>query len=306
MEQLPPLNALRALEAAARTGGFARAAKELFVTQSAVSHQIRQLEQWFGFRLFERTGGRARPTPRGEALARVLTDAFSDITVVCGRMRETDAGTLLKIATIPSVAVCWLIPRIQDFYGRHSDIPVRLSYAIYGQAADLHETDVAIVYSRGHPRIAGAHATPIFEGAAVPMCSAAFRDRHAPLNSAWQIAAVPLLHDTDTNGWQQWFSKVSVPRPAMSEGPMFEDFHLMHSATLAGQGVALCPPSILGDDLSSGRLIALSDEPVNADFRYYFLEPIEPRRGAARHIEAFKSWLLEKIDEDNARSMSAA
>ena len=293
MEQTPPLNALKTFEAAARNDGFARAADELCVTQSAVSHQIRQLEDWFGVRLFDRTGGRARLTPQGQRLARALGEAFADIRTACRSVSESAAGEPLNIAVIPSVATCWLIPRMAGFNRKHPDITIRFMYAIHGHPIDFRQADVAIVYSQGRPAVPSTRVTEVFEGAAVPVCSQLFLERRGPLSGPEQIATAPLLHDTDWQGWSDWFMNATGEERLVSEGPVFEDFNLMRSAALSGQGVALCPLSVITDDLEAGRLLALSDITVNEDHAYYVLEPVTPRKGAAAETEAFKTWLLE-------------
>lgn len=298
MDQIPPLNALKSFEAAARNDGFARAADELCVTQSAVSHQVRQLEEWFGIRLFERTGGKARLTPQGERLARSLGEAFSDIGAACRRISETTATEPLNIAVIPSVAACWLIPRMPEFMNAHPHITIRLTYAIHGQPIDFQVTDVALVYAHGRISFANTRATPIFPGAAAPVCSQLFLDRHGPLSSPKDIAKVPLLHDTDWQGWSDWFLKTTGEERAAGDGVVFGDFHLMRSAALSGQGVALCPLSIIQDDLKGGRLVSLSGTTVNEKSAYYILESDVSGRTPAPNVSAFKTWLLDAAKGD--------
>src|SRR5260221_13205150 len=128
MPRLPPLNALKCFEAAARAGSFSRAADDLHVTQSAVSHQIRQLEDWFGQTLFDRLGRQTVPTPKGEELAKALGEAFDIMAVACKRLAQSDAGPALTIAVLPSIATIWLIPRLARFFGRHPNISVQVIY----------------------------------------------------------------------------------------------------------------------------------------------------------------------------------
>ncbi len=293
MDQTPPLNALRAFEAAARNNGFSRAADELFVTQSAISHQVRQLEDWFGVQLFERGGGRARLTPQGEGLARSLGDAFTEIRDACRKVRETAVGEPLNIAVIPSIAACWLIPRMAEFTAENSDFPIRLTYAIHGQPIDFNQTDIAIVYSREKLAVPRARATPLFPGASVPVCSQSLLDWHGPLTGPEQIAGAPLLHDTDWRGWSDWFLKTTGQERRADDGVVFEDFNLMRSAALSGQGVALCPLSIIQDDLKAGRLVALSETTIDEESAYYILEPASLPRTSAPKTRTFKAWLLD-------------
>ena len=139
MAKLPPLNALKCFEAAARSASFSRAAEELHVTQSAVSHQIRQLEQWFGVTLFDRQGRQTVPTARGEELARALAEAFDMIGSACRRIAQPDSAPALTIAALPSVATIWLIPRLSHFFRANPDISVKVIYAFHNQRIDFDE-----------------------------------------------------------------------------------------------------------------------------------------------------------------------
>ncbi len=312
MSQLP-LNALRVFESVVRHGSFRAAADELCVSQSAVSHQIRHLEQWFDAPLFDRSGSRPRALQRAEELADTLRHSLAEIQHACERARPRNSGSAdLVIAAIPSVAVCWLIPQLSDFRQRHPEIATRVIYAFHGQALDLSDVDFAFVYADGKPNIPGTQAHYLLPGASVPVCSPAIA---ATLNGENLLSAsntLVFLHDSDTQGWQAWFRRAHDSDQSLP-GPVFEDFNLLRAAVLAGQGVALCPPAMLQDDLHSGRLVQLSDISVKNSWNYYLLEhvaagthatsnPLDstganahaPR--ATRHSEAaglFKQWLAE-------------
>lgn len=143
---LPPLNALRAFEAVARTGSFRAAAETLFVTQPAISHQIRNLEDWMGAPLFDRSGRMPQLLPRGQALAQDLSRAFDAIGAACRRARPATDPALV-VAAIPSVAVCWLIPRLPRFQAAHPKVQLRVIYAHHGHDIDFHEVDLAFVFA---------------------------------------------------------------------------------------------------------------------------------------------------------------
>lgn len=142
----PPLNALRAFEAVARLGSFRAAAEALFVTQSAISHQIRNVEDWLGKPLFEREGNRTRLLPHGADLARSLAGSLAEIEAACNRARNT--GQALVIAAIPSVAMCWLIPRLSRFRTAHPEIEVRIVYAMHGREINFHDVHLAFVFAK--------------------------------------------------------------------------------------------------------------------------------------------------------------
>jgi LysR family transcriptional regulator, glycine cleavage system transcriptional activator len=287
-----PLNALRVFEAAARRGSFSAAAEELCVTQSAVSHQIRQFEDWLGGPLFAREGNRIRLLPHGEALAKTLAGSFSEIELACRRARRAAGPPTLVIAAIPSVAVCWLVPRLADFRARHPATEIRVVYAIHGQRIDFVDTDFALVFSEGPPRIEGIRATPFLPGASAPVCNAqlAAAIRRAGLGPG--LVAAELLHDSHLGGWREWLARAGIEAPSSLPGPVFEDFNLLRAAALAGQGVALCPVAMIEKDLGSGRLVQLSSVTVHEEYAYYLLERPPADAAARKAAEAFRSWLL--------------
>lgn len=289
---LPSLAALRTFETAARLGSFARAADELCVTQSAVSHQVRQLEDWFQIQLFERKGRTIELNSKGLELYNVLNSAFADISSACHRLKSSGAGPNLTIAAIPSVATCWLIPRLNEFYKLHPEISVQLIYAMHGGSIDFASVDVAIRY--GGQDWPGSQATPFLSGASVPMCSPAVVDSLPQECTAEHLPAALLLHDTDHSGWKKWFNACNTSVPGQFTGPVFQDFNLLRSAALAGQGIALCPPALLADDLRENRLMPISKVAVNEDTRYWLLEPPRVDRARLTAISAFKAWLLSQ------------
>ncbi|MEY4982645.1 MAG: hypothetical protein RIR62_911 [Pseudomonadota bacterium] len=289
---LPPLNALRAFEAVVRLGSFRAAAAALFVTQSAVSHQIRHLEQWFGGDLFDRTGNRPVPLPHAQELARALSLSFAEMTAACTRAREHRETHPLVIAAIPSVAICWLIPRLADFRERHGG-EVRIVYALHGQGIDFRDVHLAFVFGAAPPAIAGVRVDDFLPGVSVPVCSPEHATRLAtqagtgPAPLAWA-----LLHDTDLTGWQAWFRRAGIDAPVPQGGPVFADFNLLRAAALAGQGVALCPAAMVRPDLEAGRLVQLSSVSVLEDQRYFLLSAPVADPALAAQARAFRDWTL--------------
>lgn len=285
--KLPPLTSLRAFEAAARLGSFSKAAAELCVTQSAVSHQVRQLEDWFGAPLFDRFGRAVTLNHRGAVLTESLGRAFEDIERACRRARAEDSSTL-TVAVIPSVASCWVIPRLDQFLATHPEITVRLIYAFHRQPPDFGEADIEVRY--GEAQWADCQVTPFLPGRAVPVASCSYAERAGPFSAPQHFLGANLFHDTDRSGWVEWFHKAGLASAGSAPGPIFEDFNLLRAATLAGQGVALCATALLRDDLAAGRLKILSDLSIHDHRGYYILEPKQPSTLAARQ---FKSWLLD-------------
>ena len=286
-----PLNALRSFEAVARLGSFNAAAKALFVSQSAISHQVRHLEDWLGQPLFDRSGARSRLLPHGHNLARDLTLALGGIETACQRARAEAEPPALVVAAIPSVAICWLIPRLPDFRAAHPDIPMRIVYSFFGQPVDFNTVHLAFVFSRGVPDLPNIRAEPFLPGESVPVCSPslikAFGGAIAPGQGFLDVG---LLHDTDTSAWSEWFTTTGAAPPAEFDGSVFEDFNLLRAAALSGQGVALCPKAMIDADLANGSLVQLSDVTVLNEFDYYLLAPESGDRLTISRAITFRDW----------------
>jgi LysR family glycine cleavage system transcriptional activator len=292
MVRLPPLNALKCFEAAARSGSFSKAADELHVTQSAVSHQIRQLEEYFGFPLFDRQGRQTVPTNQGRELADALGEAFGIMVSACKRAQQSSEGPSLTIAALPSVATIWLIPRLSQFFRDFPQIGVKVMYAFHGAPVDFNDVDVAILYGTGF--WPGAVITPFLDGTSVAVANAAFIEKHGPFGKPEALLTAPLIHDTNQSGWQRWFRAAGLGSVDLMAGPVFEDFNLLRSAVLAGSGAALCPATLIAGDIKSGRLVPLSDITLPEENSYYLLEPENPEPARAEAIKLFKQWLLKQ------------
>jgi DNA-binding transcriptional LysR family regulator len=295
LARLPSLNALRCFEAAARSGSFSRAAEELNVTQSAVSHQVRQLEDWFGLTLFDRQGRQTIPTAKGQELARALAEAFDIMSSACRRLQQNDNDPALTIAALPSFATIWLIPRLSRFFEEHPDVSVKVVYAFAGKTLDFDEIDIAVLWGPGEWE--GCRATKLLPGATAPICNPIFLEKEGPFDVPQAILGKPLLHDDDRLDWQNWMRHAGLKHAGPAPGPIFQDFNLLRAATLAGQGIALCPLSLIADDLSSGRLVQLFDTAIKQDYSYSIIEPATGAGRRSEVLEVFKRWLLDAARE---------
>lgn len=277
-------------------GSFGAAADVLFVTQPAVSHQIKHLEQWLGVPLFDRRGRVPKLLPRGVALARDLTIAFDGIDAACRRAGPATSDATLVVAAIPSVAICWLIPRLPMFRSRHPDIQLRVVYAHHGHAIDHAATDLAFTFADEPPQAAGTRSTSFLSGLSVPVAGPSLvTTRPKRLSLSWLLKA-GLLHDNDPSGWKTWLHRAAEPVPERLPGTVFEDFNLLRAAALAGQGVALCSLAMIQPDLAEGRLVQLSDVSVLENFDYYLTQSdLTPRDASRRKArQAFLSWIEEQ------------
>ena len=292
----PPLNALRAFEAVARLGSFRAAADSLCVTESAVSHQIRNVEEALGKSLFEREGNRTRLLPVGRELALRLSVSFAEIDAAVEQARSSSC--VLVIAAIPSVAMCWLIPRLSRFRSAHPEIEVRIVYALHGHEINFHDVQLAFVFARSEPTGSIIEGHFFLEGESVPVCSPArlnILGKH-PENIS-DFLRLGLLHDRDETGWKTWLSGLEdqssdLKDGATLEGTTFEDFNLLRAAALSGQGVALCPPTMVQPDLNSGALVQISDRVLDEGFNYYLLTSTSASPRLLRHAHIFRDWAL--------------
>jgi LysR family transcriptional regulator, glycine cleavage system transcriptional activator len=291
-----PLNALRAFEAVARLGSFRAAADALFVTQSAISHQIHNIEEWLGKPLFEREGNRTRILPHGAELARNLAVSLTEIEAACDRARNSSQA--LVVAAIPSVAMCWLIPRLSHFRAVHPTIEVRIVYAMHGRDINFHDNHLAFVYAESAP------TGPLFEsafflsGKSVPVCSPGVLERLgcSPANKS-DFQSLGLLHDTNQIGWKTWLKDLDSTASKLSstdtiEGTTFEDFNLLRVAALSGQGAALCPRSMIQPDLQSGGLVQISDRVLDEGSDYYLLSAAKAAPQVMQQAQLFRDWAM--------------
>ncbi|WFU51653.1 LysR substrate-binding domain-containing protein [Sinorhizobium terangae] len=286
---LPPLGALRVFEAAARLASFSRAADELHVTHAAVSHQIRQLEEWFGRPLFLREKRGVRLASEAERLAEALCASFNRIAAEAEALRRRTKSEI-TVACIPSIATRWLIPALSNFLATHADIMVKVVYAMAEQR--LRETGCDVLITLGADTSDGVLCTRLFSRVNKPVASPRYLEGKSDLTSAEQIATADLLHDETITHWEQWFSKAGLLPGRAPTGPVFQDFNLLATAAIAGHGVALCPVEVCRREIQNGDLIVLSDISV-LDTESYFLISKASRQKA---VAAFCDWFRQVVD----------
>lgn len=280
---LPPLHLFRTFEVAARAASFSRASRELGLSQAAVSQQIRQLETWLGRRLFLREGRGVRLTPAGEEMQEAVAAGLGLIGRAAGRLRRS-AATDLTIACIPSIALRWLIPNLSALQDLLPAAGIRLLYARPHQPFDPEDMDILITL--GAPDSHGARSVPLFSRRNRPVASALLVERHPELRELPGLAAADLLHDDSTEGWAAWFARAGVAQPGALRGPVFQDFHLLSTAVLAGQGVALCPVEVFRQEIARGELVVLSGIETDGDQTYLMTHD----SAAPPAVRAFADW----------------
>lgn len=293
--RLPPLNALRAFEASARHLSFARAAGELGVTPPAVSHQVRQLEEYLGVQLFRRLTRRVVLTEAGQAALPRLTEGFDMLAEAAAALRagEQCAGPL-TVSVAPSFAAKWLVPHSESFRAACPDIDLRISANIYPVDFRTEEVDVAVRFGRGaYP---GLKADKLVAEVIAPLCSPRLAEGPRPLRRPADLAHHTLLHDDSVSSvgpapdWRMWLKLAGCEHIDASRGPRFSYADHAMQAAAEGQGVLLGRLSIAGDDLKAGRLVRPFDQEIPTEFAYYLVRPdrgIDPPR-----VAAFRDWIL--------------
>ena len=291
--ELPPLHALAAFEAAARSLSFAKAAKELCVTPSAVSHRIRLLEQHYGVRLFLRESRTLALTEEGRIFLESVLDVLSILQGTASRI----ANTLRKQVTINvahSFANKWLVERLDSFHQHqpHVDLQIRaLKITSLNRLLDLRsgEVDVAIRYGRANDW-EGFQSIELMQVELFPVCSPEYLAKLGTMSSPADVARGILLH-SEREPWQLWFDAAAVNTALPRQGPTFSDAALLLSAAISGQGIALARDVLVRRDLAAGRVVRLSDLGVASSSAYY---AVILRRTVRPEVDDFVKWLVRE------------
>ena len=294
VRRLPSLNALRAFWAAARHRSFAAAADELHVTASAVSLQIRQLEDELDFKLFERTPKGLVLTPQGSRLLPGISQAFEHLKGTIASIDEPAAGRgSLSLSVAPSFATKWLLPRLGQFLERHPDIEVDVKANIELTDFAKDEVDLAIRYGGGsYP---GLSVELLLEDRMFPVCSPELLMRYGQRDPMKVFNEAPLLHDISADrdpavpSWKMWLKASGLDDVDWRRGPRFNQTALTLDAALAGLGIALAPALLVDGDLAAGRLVRLARDELKGDFAYYLVHPADKAQLPA--LQQFKTWL---------------
>ncbi|MBT5432388.1 MAG: transcriptional regulator GcvA [Alphaproteobacteria bacterium] len=291
--RLPPLNALRAFEAAARHLSFTRAAEELNVTQAAVSHQVKALEERLGVRLFERHGRGLWLTDEGEILLPYLRQAFDLIADGTDLIVSHDAHGPLSVTMLPTFAVRWFIPRLRQFQIKEPEIEVRMVTTERNVDFAREDVDCGIRYGTGD--WPGLDSDKLFEDRYVAVCNPELLTRKPRLNRPEDLRHQTLLHESNDEDWRYWLSALHVAGVDGSRGLFFDSSDLAMEAAAAGLGVALGSQIIMQDDLDEGRLVMPFGDLTDENLSHWLVYP----KGSARKpkVAAFRAWLLEEAVE---------
>ncbi len=281
-----PLNALRAFEASARHCSFTRAGMELFVSQTAVSHHVKSLEDLLGVKLFRRLPRGLALTDEGAALAPVLTDAFRRVTATMSRFEEGHFHEVVTVGVVATFAVGWLMERLPAFHQAHPYLDLRIM--TNNNRVDLagDGLDLAIRFGDGSWR--GTEAMHLIASPLSPVCSPMMA---AKLAQPADLARVELLRSYRADEWMRWFEAAGAPKPVL-RGMMFESSLALAEAAARGVGVALVPINMFERNLDDGRLVQPFETTVTTgDYWLTRLKshPVTPG------MQAFENWLLQQL-----------
>jgi len=293
--RLPPLNALRAFEAAARHGGFARAAGELSVTPAAVSHQVKALEAFLGVALFERLPHGLRLTPAGAAYLPELSRGFDQLARAEGRLRGPEVRGPLVVSVLPSLAARWLAPRLSAFHRRHPEVELRVLSAWENADLAAGEADVGLRYGSGdYP---GFTVLKVMEERLFPVCAPTLLAAgERPLRDWPDIVLHTLLEDDQVRpdepwiAFDPWLRRHGLGREAVRR-LWFTDANALMAAALAGLGVAMGRSALVAEDLRDGRLVRPFLDSRPADYAYFAV--VTEEAAESPRVRAFLGWLRE-------------
>jgi LysR family glycine cleavage system transcriptional activator len=289
--RLPSLNGLRAFEAAARHLSFTLAASELNVTQTAISHQIRRLEEELGIRLFVRQNRALALTPEARDYLPGVRAAFNDLRLATDRLLRKDDDKVLTVSTLASLAAKWLLPRLTDFQEQHPGIDVRITTSANLVDFQRDNVDAAIRYGRG--QWPGLRADWLMADELFPVCSPSLLRGDKPLRQPEHLRGYPLLHTSNANSddWRLWLTAAGLPADiAQQPGITFDMIFMTIQAAIDGIGVAMGRTSYVQDDIAKGRLVVPFKIALPADAGFYLVSP-QGRREAPK-LAAFRQWVV--------------
>ncbi len=291
--RLPPLNALRAFEAAARHMNFSRAADELSVTPGAVSQQIQNLEEYVGAALFKRTPKGLLLTDGAQTALPALREAFDRLAEAASLLTAAEDGRRLTVSAAPSFAAKWLVPRLGRFEAAHPEVDVWLSAGLELVDFTGGEVDLAIRYGTG--RYPGLEVSRLLGETVSPVVSPRLKEE-IPLHDLADLSRHVLLHDGSPDAddscpdWSMWLAARGVKGVDGARGPRFNQSSLVIEAAVNGRGVALAKQTLAQADLDAGRLAIPFDIATAVDFAYYIVHP--KAKGRLSQVKAFVAWLL--------------
>ncbi|MTH99019.1 LysR substrate-binding domain-containing protein [Roseibium sp. RKSG952] len=286
---LPSISSLLALEAVDRLGSASAAAEELSLTQSAISRQLKTMEEQLGVELIQRTQMRLNLTPAAKEYVEIARSALQQLAQASLKLKANPTGGSLHLSILPAFGMHWLAPRLQDFARRHPEVTVNLNTRLKPFDFEAEPFDAAIHF--GQQDWAGVNYMPIMREEVLPVCAPdLLPENTSDIN--W-LHDAPLLHlDTRPDAWERWFMAQGQPAEGV-RGMLFDQFSTMIQATIHGLGVALLPSYLVTEDLNNGRLVLAWDGPPVSLGDYYLVWP--QRQAESEPLKSFLKWLKGQL-----------
>ena len=301
LRRLPPLNALKAFEAAARSESFTRAAEELFVTQAAVSQQVKALEATLGLKLFNRERQRLSITESGREYLGVIRDALDRIAIGTNQLIQRQSSGVLTISTSPDFAAKWLVHRLGRFAQTHPEIDLRVSATMNHVDLAREQVDLAVRHGDGH--WAGLDVVRLCSEQLFPVCSPKLVSGRNRITRPPDILKFPLLRLEDGSNWSRWLTAAGISEP-VPHGPVLNQASMLIDAAVNGQGIALARTALAAGDLISGRLVRPIDVGLKMPNTYWIVHPNVT--ASVPKITMVRDWLLAEAASDARRLKSLA
>lgn len=303
MRRLPPLNALRVFDAAARHGSFIKASEELCVTPSAVSHQLKSLEEFLGIELFKREKRTITLTPAGERYLPSVQMALDELEFATRRLISAPNSNVINVSVAPTFLTRWLVPRLASFQEAYPNIELRLESSIDFVDFDNSDTDMAVYFGKGHWSGIEAHLmrnlylTPVF--------SPQMAEREGAIAEPEDLVKHTLINVTGRHSeWARILQKLGVSVSGVTKTISFSSTVLAVSAATEGIGVALADVALLQREIASGLLVAPFDVSLDSHNAFYLV--YKENRTLTPAMQIFRDWMLEEMQRDLAQAQVLA
>ena len=296
IRRLPPLNALRSFESAARLGSFNRAAEELFVTPSAISHQIKSLEEFLGLKLFHREKRQVQITAAGEKYLVAVAHALDELDGATRRLMSAPNTSAVTFEAPPAFLNRWLMPRIKDFQALHPDVELRLSAGGVNYI-DFDHSDLDMAVFFGDQPLENVESHLVHRSVVVPVCNPRLMEEHA-LASLEDLKGETLIHVTSRrNEWQRLLRQSGVTLSGQEKGLSFSSTQLALGAALEGLGIALSDKALISRELQYGQLVMPVEAELLTGKAFYLIYP--KGRQLTYGMRVFRDWLLQVMGLNN-------
>lgn len=297
--KLPSFHGLAAFEAVARYQSFAKAAEELCVTQSAVSHRIKTLEQQFGAKFFVRNRNSVTLTAQGTFFLGAVIESLSTLESACSRLSGT--RKVVKLSVGPAFARNWLVERLSSFYRLHGDVDLEVSAIKLAQTSKLGslktgEADVSIRYG-AQADWPGFQCIELMRSEVFPVSSPGYKATIGGISNPKDLLRVTLLR-LPRQPWKPWFRAAKLSCEEPHQGPLFSDAALMLDAAAQSQGVALARSALVEHDLATGRLVRLFDVGIPSEFAYHAI--CQPATARREEVASFIDWLVTSAQQNTS------